>query len=238
MNPVLYSSDTTSFETNGFGRMSDAISCKVTEERNGAYELVMVYPVNGIHFSDLSERMLLYTIHDDLKEKEPFRIYEITKPLNGQVTVRARHVSYDLNKIVVSPFTATSCHEALIGLKSHSSSENKFSVIPVNKDNVIADFTVEVPTAFRALLGGSEGSILDVYGPIEYKWEGWTLKVYLNRGQDTDVYIRYGKNLTELEDTINVENTFSAVYPFWKGQEEATTSEGTQYQSKIVYISD
>lgn len=245
MNPVLYSSDATSFETNGFGRMSDAISCKVTEERNGAYELVMVYPVNGIHFSDLSERMILYAIHDDLKEKEPFRIYEITKPLNGQVTVRARHVSYDLNKIVVSPFTATSCHEALIGLKNHSSSlavygpnVSRFSIIPVNKDNVIADFTVEVPTAFRALLGGSEGSILDVYGPIEYKWEGWNLKVYLNRGQDTDVYIRYGKNLTELEDTVNVENTFSAVYPFWKGQEEVTNAEGTEYKSKIVYISD
>ncbi len=39
MKPVLYEATETEFISNGMGRLSDAISCKVTEERNGQYEL-------------------------------------------------------------------------------------------------------------------------------------------------------------------------------------------------------
>jgi phage-related protein len=42
MIPILYDKDETEFKTNGLGRLSDAISCIVTEERNGIYELEMV----------------------------------------------------------------------------------------------------------------------------------------------------------------------------------------------------
>lgn len=237
MKPILFAEDATSFITNGFGRMTDAISCKVVEERNGEYELTMTYPVNGRHFSDLSERMLLYSIHDDKKDRQPFRIYEISKPLNGIVTIHARHVSYDLNKIVISPFTAGSCGAAFSGLKNNSATVHDFQFF-TNK-SLTADFKIEVPTVCRSILGGTEGSILDIYGPGEYQWDHWNVHFYSQRGQDKPVEIRYGKNLTELEDTVNIGNTYNAVYPFWKGQEEGTDSQGkTVYVSKLVYISD
>lgn len=237
MKPILFAEDATSFITNGFGRMTDAISCKVVEERNGEYELTMTYPVNGRHFSDLSERMLLYSIHDDKKDRQPFRIYEISKPLNGIVTIHARHISYDLNKIVISPFTADSCGAAFTGLKNNSATAHDFQFF-TNK-SLIADFKIEVPTVCRSILGGTEGSILDIYGPGEYQWDHWDVHFYSQRGQDKPVEIRYGKNLTELEDTVNIGNTYNAVYPFWKGQEEGTDSQGkTVYVSKLVYISD
>ena len=40
MKPILFSKTATAFTTNGLGRL-DAISCIVTEERNGMFELEM-----------------------------------------------------------------------------------------------------------------------------------------------------------------------------------------------------
>ena len=38
MKPILFPKTATQFNTNGLGRL-DFISCQVTEERNGIYEL-------------------------------------------------------------------------------------------------------------------------------------------------------------------------------------------------------
>ena len=54
MIPVLFPADATVFTTQGLGKLSDAISCRVTEERNGPYELEMEYPVEGIHWGDVA----------------------------------------------------------------------------------------------------------------------------------------------------------------------------------------
>ena len=37
MNPILFPPTETDFNTNGIGVLSDAVSCTVTEERNGAF---------------------------------------------------------------------------------------------------------------------------------------------------------------------------------------------------------
>ena len=47
MKPILFPEGQKDFSTNGLGRLPDAISCKVTEERNGQYELHMEYPIDG-----------------------------------------------------------------------------------------------------------------------------------------------------------------------------------------------
>lgn len=47
---TLHESTEMSFTTNGLGALSDAITCEVTEERNGEFELEMEYPVTGIRY--------------------------------------------------------------------------------------------------------------------------------------------------------------------------------------------
>ena len=64
MIPILYPANETNFTSNGLGRLSDAIKCLVTEERNGQYELEMDYPMTGIHYGDLCEERLLMVTHD------------------------------------------------------------------------------------------------------------------------------------------------------------------------------
>lgn len=62
MIPVLYKSTEKEFITQGIGALKDAISCTVTEERNGTYELTMKYPITGIHYADIKERNIIAAI--------------------------------------------------------------------------------------------------------------------------------------------------------------------------------
>ena len=53
MKPILYAASETAFTTNGLGILRDAIDATVEEALNGIFELEMLYPVTGIHFSDI-----------------------------------------------------------------------------------------------------------------------------------------------------------------------------------------
>ena len=92
------------------GVLRDAVSCTVTEERNGAFELEMVYPITGQHYSSLALRGLILAKPNPYGEAQYFRIYKISRPINGQVTVNAQHISYDLSGIPVGPCKADFWH--------------------------------------------------------------------------------------------------------------------------------
>lgn len=217
MIPILYETTETAFTTNGIGRLVDAISCIVTEERNGPYELEMQYPITGQYFSELTHSRIICAVPADGASVQPFRIYRISKPLDGICTVYAEHISYQLNHIPVLPFTATSCATALAGLKSHAGEACPFTVW--TDKSVVGNYAVEEPRSFRELLGGSSGSILDVYGKGEYEFDKWAVKLYVNRGVDSGVVIRYAKNLTELVNDENIETVYTGVCPYWKNNE-------------------
>lgn len=216
---LLYPENEKEFDNNGLGAISDAISCTVTEERNGLFESEIQYPVSGLHYSEIKNRSIIFVKPDPYREPEPFRIYRITKPLSGQVTIYAQHISYDLSGIPVSPFSAGSVVAAFSNFQTQSAIDNPFTFWTDKTSQ--GSFTVEVPSSIRSLLGGSEGSILDVYGG-EYEFTRWTVKLWENRGQNNGVAIRYGKNLTDLQQDENISNIATGVYPYWKGFGEDT----------------
>ena len=234
MIPVLFDSKATSFSTNGLGRLTDAISCTVTEERNGSFELEMVYPIEGIHYSDISYSKIIVAKPSRKQTYQAFRIYEISKPLSGQVSIKARHISYQLSYIPTVPFSADTASGALAGLKSHATENCPF--------NLTCDFTsgatfiFKVPYSIRSLLGGQDGSILDVYGG-EYEWDNWDVTLHKNRGTNSGVVLRYGKNITDLTQEESIENTVTGIFPYWfkevsstvdtENEDGSTTSETT-----------
>ena len=72
MKPILFPEGQKTFNTNGMGRLSDAISCKVTEERNGQYELHMEYPIDGQLIEELRYSRIIYATPADGKSPQPF----------------------------------------------------------------------------------------------------------------------------------------------------------------------
>ena len=127
MKPILYPAGETQFKNNGLGRLSEATKCLVTEERNGQYELEMQYPITGRHYKEIIEERIIAARHDDSDDVQPFRIYKITRPMNGIVTVSARHISYQLSKVAVMPFTAETCAGALGGMIANSVGDCPFT---------------------------------------------------------------------------------------------------------------
>lgn len=218
MKPILFPSTATEFKTQGLGVLTDAISCTVTEERNGAFELTMQYPDTGVHFDEITDRCIIYAIPSPYRAPQPFRIYRITRPMDGIIMVYAQHITYDLSGVPLNPFTAINAPDALSKLKLNAAVDSPFTFW--TDKSTVASFAVSTPSSTRSVLGGSSGSILDVYGG-EYEWDGFTVRLYGHRGYDNGVVISYGKNLTDIEQDRNISNVATGIYPYWTNAEGA-----------------
>ena len=213
MIPILFDENEKKFITNGIGRISDAISCKVTEERNGIYELKMEYPITGKMFAELKYSRIIYATPSDGNGEQPFRIYKITKPMSGRIEVFAEHISYQMLHIPVVPFKANSAQEALLGLKSNAVEGCPFEFW--TDKSTIGTFEVKEPANMRSKLVGNTGSVLDVYGG-ELEFDKYKVSLHNKRGADNGVSIRYGKNLTDLKQEENIQNTITGIVPYYK----------------------
>ena len=231
MIPCLYDSRETKFNHNGIGKLADAQSCTVTEKRNGSYELKLICPADGIHAEMLEEGNIILAKPSDTMQPQPFRIYKITTPIDGKLEVQARHISYQLNFITVSPFSVSGCAGAVQGLKSHAASDCPFSVCTDVASSAM--FTVSVPASFRNCLGGMDGSVLDTFGG-EFEWDRYTVKFHRARGADHNVHIVYGKNLTDFKMEKSIENTITGVHPYWVDNETQAVME---LPEKVVMVS-
>lgn len=220
MIPILYDKTEKEFRTLGIGPLSDAISCEVTEERNGSYELRMTYPITGVHYSDITNEAIICATPADGKDAQPFRIYKISRPINGKISVYAEHLSYQLSHIVVMPFTAHGAGNTLSGLIDNSIGDQPFSVW-TDIANGTTEYNQTVPASFRSRLGGVSGSVLDCFGG-EYEFDQWTVKLHAHRGTDRGVSIEYGKNLVSVTQEENIANVVTGIVPMWKSNDGDT----------------
>lgn len=221
--PILFPSTEKDFLTQGLGVLTDAISCEVTEERNGAFELTMVYPVTGMHYGEICDRCIILAPPNPSDEWQPFRIYRITRPMRGKVTVYGEHISYDLNGKTVLPFVAFSPQEAAEALVANAQPAHDFTFSSdIYSENSL---TVKVPSGIRSVLGGQEDSMLDVYKG-EYKFDRFHVSLLAARGEDRGATIRYGKNLTDITQDRNISEMYTHVFPFW------SNSDG----DKVIYL--
>ena len=213
MIPVLYKADATSFTSFGIGTLADTISCEVTEERNGAYECVLKYPITGSFYKEIRKERLIKAKPNDTSKPQAFRIYRIAKPLNGIVTIYAQHLSYDLTNIATpawdsSPITPQLAIEHVFdaALTPHN--------FTFQTDYTQAKaFTVDRPKSLRSVLGGSAGSLISLWGG-EFEWDNYKVIHHQGRGISTGVVIEYGKNLTKLEQDTDITSVYTDLLPY------------------------
>ena len=228
--PILYAPATTDFANNGIGMLSDAITCTVSEERNGLYELEMDYPIGGVLYAKISNDCILRVPASQRTGVQAFRVYKISKPLSGVVSVSAQHISYQLSSIPVSPFDGvTGAAAALSRLIQHAAAPCPYTVWT----DVATDgkFSVAAPSSLRSLLGGVDGSILDVFGG-EYEFDNYAIKLHKARGEDRGVRIEYGKNLIDMVQEENISSLCTGIYPYWADSEGAYL----ELDTKVIQI--
>ena len=234
MIPCLYSQGETLFDSNGIGKLCDAVSCIVTEKRNGSYELKMSYPVDGLHAEQLVEENIILAKPSEQGNPQPFRIYHVSTPLNGQLEIDARHISYQQNQITVSPFTAGTVQAAMAGLRTNAASACPFTF----ETDIVSEkpFTVTVPSTIRSCLGSMDDSILDTYGG-EFEWDMYRTILHAHRGADHGVKILYGKNLIDFQMERSIDSLMTGVHPYWYKQDTETGEETLiELPEKIITV--
>ncbi len=230
MTPILFEKDAIFFTTNGIGRLTDCLECSVTEERNGQFDLQMVYPTSGVLYSELTVGRIIVVKPNRTQERQGFEIYQITKPINQRVTVLAHHVSYRQSFIPIAPFSATGITETLDGLLANSLEGNPFS-FTTNITNEQTGYMQNTLKNLRQCLGGTSGSVLDLFGG-EYEWDNFETKLWLHRGSDKGVALRYAKNITDLNQEESIADTITGVIPYWQNSDATVSFYGDiQYTS-------
>ena len=195
MNPWLFADGVNSAPSltaaaNYSKELLDTISCVVEREINGIYELTMTYPVDGDKYDDIGLRSLLYVSPDDVTARQLFRIYRISKPLRGVVTINARHVAYDLAGYITAPINAGSLTAALTALTASTEPSGCPFTFSTTRTSTV-DFVWPVPSDIWSLLAGQEGSLVDIYGG-EWNFDNFTVTFPLQLGSDNGVVIEYG----------------------------------------------
>lgn len=227
MIPILFEASEQTFSTMGLGALKDCLSCYVTEERNGSYELELTYPITGARFGDLEVNRIILAKANYIDQEQPFRIYKITKPLDGIVTVNARHISYDLSGYPLAVGSSVS------GLANALTYINANSMVTPNPFTIAADhssvgtFTPSPLRSIRQWLGGVEGSLLDAFGG-EWHFDRFTATLCSARGSNRGVTIMYGKNLTQLTQEESSADLYSGVIPYYYQEDSNTYVEGTK----------
>ena len=222
MIPIIYDSSVSStvFTSNGKGWLSDAIECTIEEEINGIYQLHLVYPVNGIHASDLKTMNIIKAVPAYGKTAQPFDIFRVSMSRYDRIEVDARHVSYRLNKHTVKPFGGTfSLPSNLFSAITSNSAEVYYFTYESNITRA-CNVVVDEPTSIRKALSMVTVTEQDgtVYSP-EFEWDNFNVIMSKQRGTTRYTVIKYGKNLVDYKQEQNIEETVTGFVPFWHGKD-------------------
>lgn len=232
--PLIFNSTATEYTTLGYGVLSEAISCVVTEELNGLFELEMRYPVTGLHGEYVAPGNIIVCTSSATSGRQAFRIYEVTQDINGLAVIHARHISYDLNGYPVDTFTASTLETALNGLLSNAVLDTPPFTIQADF-NETADFSVTEPSPIRSWFGGREGSIIDIYGG-EWQYDNFNCTLKGRRGADNGARAQYSKNISSYSKNIRSDSQYTHVCAVWIDLETGASVRGDFIETGAVGI--
>lgn len=223
----------------GLGALAEAVECIAKSELNGQDEITLKYPITGQLYNKIELRSIIAAKPDKARRPQPYRVYRITKPIKGYITIYARHIAYDLGGVIAKPYRAKNAVEALQFLKESAMTSCPFT-FATNLD-LTRDFEVKIPTSIWDLLGNKEGQLLDIYGG-EYVFDGYEIRLLDRAGADNGVRVRYGVNMTDFEQDANCASCYTGVVGYWAGSDDevvytpVVAAPGTYGYSKITTV--
>lgn len=233
------------------GRLRDALSCVETSSINSEWELVMEYPMNGLHASDIQVMRIIYT-------SQPFFIYRVLKNASAHtMTVYARHVNYLLSFVPSWPFNKTAVDPATF---LNNAISNK-TPIPFHFATSITD-TVDVymlsnsigMSSMRDYMLNDSYGMTALYGG-EWVFDGLNCTFQQRKGTTRDITIRYGVDLIDARQEERIDEIVTHIIPYAyitstlyergsntdfvyeQGTEKYLNTGSTHYYAKRVYPS-
>ena len=233
MVPFLYDSivEGTVPSDFGLGALTDTISSTADEGKNSIYELTLIYAAQGIHAEDIEVGRYIKAKPNYTDAPQLFKIYKVGKVLNGRFEINAEHIGYTLSGKPITTGTANNVSSACALLEAQAGA---FTI--TTDKNTAGDFEITEPSSVRSWFGGKKGSLLDVYNGGEWYYNNFTATLKAHRGVTTPrTTIRYGKNLTEFDQTVDCSNLYTHVLAYYlsegikvTGSEQATGLSGAK----------
>lgn len=210
----IYDKKCTDFNNNGLVVLNDCKSCYIEEKLNDSYELILEYPIDERgKWQYLTDKNIIRA------DGQLFRIYHKVKNLTS-ITVNARHIFYDLmdNFLEEVKISGLSGLAALDSILSHTQYSHPFICAGDMGGSATADYVRK--NIVEAIMSSDssdsqQNSLLVNYGG-ELVRDNFTIGYWRHRGQDRGTTIRYGKNITGIEETLDMDNVVTRVMPIGK----------------------
>lgn len=191
------------FETNGLGVLDEVISCFITEELNGDYELELEYPAKARKAKYLEEWNIIKA------DEQLFRIYRVFKESKETKILKAfaKHIFYDLRYYFIEDSRAVNCSIKTAMEKAFPGDVS--TVYKVDSDIILANTIYFVQTnPVEALF-----SIIKRWKCGEIKRNNFDIKILKNIGKDSGVLIAQGKNILGIKFNSNTKDVVTKIYP-------------------------
>lgn len=204
----IYNSKETDFTHNGLKVLDKCMSCSITEELNGVYELTLEYPI-------LTDGKWQYLTEGNIikADEQLFRIYHKVKTLKS-ITVNARHIFYDLLDNFLEDVRPENQNGAgaLDWILTNTAYVHSFTSISDIESTNTAYYVRKNP--IEAIMN-ADNSILKLWGG-ELVRDNFTIKLLQARGADRGVLISYGKNIIGIEETLDMDSVCTRLMPIGK----------------------
>lgn len=225
MIPLLFAANAADYDADAKTLLSDATSCSVTEELNGAYQLKMTLPRTSKNLEQIAVGKQILAAANPFDRAQPFRITSLSKRLTGGVEITAPHLAYDLRRNPVNiSGTYTSFSSVLAAIEAGQlASENLFSFSYTGSTDPTASpgMKIEGPAYIWDLLGSGDNTLLGCFY-VDLKFDRREV-IFSARAGSTiiaghhDKYrIVYGANMTDFVYEADGDDMYSAVLPLWK----------------------
>ena len=252
MIPILYDKLEKNFTSNGLGRLSESISCRVTEKRNSTYQVTLEYPVQGKLSEHLKVGNIIFCKTNYKKKPQPFDIVEV-EATGSILRITAEHISRRLKYAVfnrttlflVDPKTTfesieTDMRGNIIGIDDfHFMSDvtesdvkkylNDSNVVLYSPDCAVGDnlfhfFEGQSGILSRKMTLSDGGKyVVTGYGDCgDFLFDNFNVSFLKRRGDDAGVKLRTGANVQRMTFLEEDRQSVTAVCPVWRGRNPVT----------------
>lgn len=229
--PVLFESSESDFTTQGIGVLTDCLSVEVTNEFNELPELKLDYLATGDIANELVKDRIIMADVGEGYLKQLFRIDSVKKSIDNKIEVTASHILNDLSyntlkqNIVQQAVTPVAAFNLLKNQLEQPEPKLKMISSITGTTNISWDMT-KIDNAKKAL-GGADDSLLQQFKG-EYLFDNHTVHYERTIGTKTGKVIEYGKDLVQVNQEENIEETYNAIKPFSKT--------GSGNDEKLIYL--
>lgn len=231
MIPYLLPSDALNFDGMGYGALTRCVSCEVKQElgSTGVYELEMEILTDDPNFPNITVGKIIVARPNLTDPNQAFVIESISKPIDNVVSIYATHIAQHRAKLIpVAPVNANNLTAAIAAINGNVLETNPFTLHTSRTSNKV--YKTEIPRSLRDILGGEEGSLLDVYGG-EYIFNNLDIELVSTRGRNNGIQVVYGKNMTsfEMEEEFSFTETITGILPYWYSEDDGLVQGSVQY---------